>query len=89
MFASIIDKISNIFRNLRGLGKISEKNVTDALEEIRNSLLSADVNREAADEFIGKVHKFAIGQKVLNKILPEKQIVKIIGDELLELLGGD
>jgi signal recognition particle GTPase len=50
------------------------------LEEIRNSLFSADVNRDAVDEFIGKAHKSAIGQKVLNKILPEQQIVKIICD---------
>ncbi|MDR2778880.1 MAG: signal recognition particle protein [Puniceicoccales bacterium] len=89
MFASITEKISNVFKNLRGLGKISEKNVTDALEEIRTSLLSADVNREAADEFINKVHKSAIGQKVLSKILPEQQIVKIICDELVELFGGN
>ncbi|MDR1173785.1 MAG: signal recognition particle protein [Puniceicoccales bacterium] len=89
MFASITDKISNVLKNLRGLGKISEKNVADALEEIRISLLSADVNREAADEFIGKIHRSAIGQKVLDKILPEQQIVKIVHDELVELLGGN
>jgi signal recognition particle subunit SRP54 len=65
------DKISNVFKNLRGFGRISERNATDALEEIRNSLLNADVNRKAADEFIGKMHKSAIGQKVLNKTLPE------------------
>ncbi|MDR0693516.1 MAG: signal recognition particle receptor subunit alpha [Puniceicoccales bacterium] len=88
MFASITDKISNVLKNLRGLGKISEKNVADALEEIRTSLLGADVNREAADEFIGKIHRSAIGQKVLDKILREHQIVKIVYDELVELLGG-
>jgi signal recognition particle subunit SRP54 len=88
MFASIADKISDVLRDLRGLGKISEKNVTDALQEIRVSLLSADVSREAADDFIGKVHRSAIGQEVFSKILPEQQIVKIIHDELVELLGG-
>lgn len=89
MFGAIADKVSNVFKNLRGLGKISEKNVSDALHEIREALLSADVNREAADDFIGKVHKSAIGQAVLNKILPEQQIVKIIYDGLTELLGGE
>jgi signal recognition particle subunit SRP54 len=89
MFTSITDKISNIFRNLRGLGKISEKNIGDALAEIREALLNADVNLEAADDFIGKVHKKAIGREVLSKILPEQQIVKIIYDELVALLGGD
>jgi signal recognition particle subunit SRP54 len=88
MFWSITDKISNVFKNLRGLGKISEKNVADGLQEIREALLNADVNRKAADEFIEKVHKAAVGTSVLNKILPEQQIVKIIYDELVELLGG-
>jgi signal recognition particle subunit SRP54 len=89
MFTSITDKISNSFKILRGLGKIPEKNVSDPLQEIRKGLLNIDVDREAADEFIDKVHGSPIGQKVLSKILPEPQIVKIICDELIELLGGE
>ncbi|MDR1433053.1 MAG: signal recognition particle protein [Puniceicoccales bacterium] len=89
MFEAIADKISDVFKNLRGLGKISEKNVSDAIREIREALLGADVNREAADDFLEKVYKAAIGQSVLSKILPEQQIVKIIHDELTALLGGE
>ncbi|MDR3144058.1 MAG: signal recognition particle protein [Puniceicoccales bacterium] len=88
MFPALADKISDAFKSLRGLGKISEKNVSDALQEIRTALLDADVNREAADEFIANVLKSSVGEKVLHKILPEQQIVKIIHDEIVELLGG-
>ncbi|MDR2777097.1 MAG: signal recognition particle receptor subunit alpha, partial [Puniceicoccales bacterium] len=87
MFSTITEKIAGVFKNLRGLGKISAENISDALQEIRGALLAADVNREAADDFIGKVRKSAIGEKVFDKILPEQQIVKIIYDELVELLG--
>jgi signal recognition particle subunit SRP54 len=89
MFASITDKISGVIKNLRGLGKISENNISDALREVRIALLDADVNREAADDFVENVRKSAIGQEVLKKILPEQQIVKIIYDELVKLLGGE
>ncbi len=89
MFTSITEKISGVFKNLRGLGKISDKNIADALQEIRLALISSDVNREAADAFIGSVRKAAIGQEVVKKILPEQQIVKIIHDELVSLLGGE
>jgi signal recognition particle subunit SRP54 len=89
MFGAIAEKISDVFKNLRGLGKISEKNISNSLEEIRNALLESDVNLGAADEFIAKVSRAAIGQSVLQKILPDQQIVKIIYDELVELLGGE
>jgi signal recognition particle subunit SRP54 len=88
MFSSVAEKVANAVKNLRGLGKISEKNVVNALDEVRSALLQSDVNREAAEAFIGKVHSASIGEKVLNTILPEQQIVKIIHNELIELLGG-
>ncbi|MDR1413477.1 MAG: signal recognition particle protein [Puniceicoccales bacterium] len=89
MFASIADKVSSVFKSLRGLGKISEKNIADSLREVHGALLDADVNREAADDFLEKVSQAAIGQAVLSKILPEQQIIKIIYDALVELLGAE
>ena len=89
MFSSITHKLSNVFKHLRGLGKISDKNIKDILDEIRISFLEADVNREAADAFIEKVKQEALGQKVADRILPEQQMVKIMYDALVELLGGE
>ena len=88
MFSSISDKLTSIFRNLRGIGKISEKNISDALEEIRRAFIDADVNVEVADVFIERVKKEAIGREVTKKVLPEHEIVKIVNDELVALFGG-
>jgi signal recognition particle subunit SRP54 len=88
MFPALADRIAGVFKNLRGLGKISEKNVAEAMGEIRRALLDADVNREAADEFTEKILKSSVGEKVLHRILPEQQIVKIVYDGIVELLGG-
>ncbi|BDS05127.1 signal recognition particle protein [Oceaniferula spumae] len=89
MFSSLSDSLDKTFRNLRGVGKISEKNITDALREIRMSLLEADVEFGVAKEFIAKVKEKAMGIEVIKSIKPGEQIVKIFNDELTELLGGD
>ncbi|MDR3317631.1 MAG: signal recognition particle protein [Puniceicoccales bacterium] len=87
MFESITDKISNIFKNLRGLGKISEHNIAEALGEIRSALLSADVNFSVVNNFIQRVKDHSLGQVVIQNITPEQQFIKIIFDELVTLLG--
>ncbi len=88
MFDSLSSKLQNAFRNLRGLGKISEANVGDSLREVRMALLEADVNFKVARDFIERVKTKAIGVEVVQSIQPGQQIVKIIHDELVGLLGS-
>ena len=88
MFDSLSGKLQNAFRNLRGLGKISEGNVTDALREVRMALLEADVNFKVARDFIDRVKTKSLGAEVVQGVQPGQQIVKIIHDELVELLGS-
>ncbi|MFZ9938304.1 MAG: signal recognition particle protein [Luteolibacter sp.] len=89
MFSSLTDSLDKTFRNLRGVGRISEKNIADALREIRIALLEADVEFGVAKEFIAKVKDKAMGEDVMKSIKPGEQIVKIFHDELATLLGGD
>ena len=88
MFESLSNKLQNVFRNLRGLGKISESNVSDSLREVRLALLDADVNYKVARDFIENVKQKAIGQQVIQSIQPGQQMIKIIHDELVVLLGS-
>jgi len=88
MFDSLSQKLQNAFRNLRGLGKISEANAGDALREVRLALLDADVNFKVARDFIEEVKIKALGQEVVQSIQPGQQIIKIIYDELVKLLGS-
>jgi len=88
MFDSLSGKLQNAFRNLRGLGKISEGNVADALREVRLALLEADVNFKVARDFIERVKSKSIGVEVVQSIQPGQQIIKVIHDELVELLGS-
>src|ERR1700684_3894173 len=88
MFDSLSTKLQNAFKNLRGLGKISETNVSDSLREVRLALLDADVNFKVARDFIERVKVKAIGQEVIQSIHPGQQIIKVIHDEIVELLGS-
>jgi signal recognition particle subunit SRP54 len=88
MFESISGKLQNVFRDLRGLGKISESNVSDSLREVRMALLDADVNFKVAKAFVARVKEKALGERVIQSIQPGQQIIKIINDELVELLGS-
>jgi signal recognition particle subunit SRP54 len=88
MFDSLSGKLQNAFRNLRGLGKISEANVGDTLREVRMALLEADVNFKVARDFIERVKTKAIGVEVVQSVQPGQQIIKIIHDELVDLLGS-
>ena len=88
MFDSLSSKLQNAFKNLRGLGKISEENISEALREVRMALLEADVNFKVARDFIDRVKNKSVGQEVIQSIQPGQQIVKIIHDELVDLLGS-
>ena len=83
MFDSLSSKPQNTFRNLRGLGKISESNVADALRDVRMALLEADVNFKVARDFIERVQAKSIGAAVVQSVQPGQQIVKIIADVAL------
>ena len=87
MLDNLTDKLSNALRNLRGVGKLSENNISEALKEVRNALLSADVNYKVARDFIAEIKSQCIGQEVLNSVTPGQQVIKIINDELTKLLG--
>ena len=88
MFDGLSSKLEKVFKNLRGYGKLSEKNIEDALKEVRLSLLEADVNYLIVKEFIESVKNKAVGEKVMDSLTPSQQIIKIIHDELTSLLGG-
>jgi signal recognition particle subunit SRP54 len=89
MFSLLADKLQDIFKDLRGQGKISETNVTDAMRAVRMALLEADVDFNVAKGFIARVKEKALGEEVLRTVSPGQQIVKIFHDELTRLLGGD
>jgi signal recognition particle subunit SRP54 len=89
MFSRLSDKLQDVFKDLRGHGRISESNVNDALREVRLALLEADVHFKVAKDFIARVKEKALGEEVLRSITPGQQIVKIFQDELAALLGGD
>jgi signal recognition particle subunit SRP54 len=89
MFSRLSDRLQDIFKDLRGHGRISEQNVSDALREVRMALLEADVHFRVAKDFIARVKSKALGEDVLRSVTPGQQIVKIFHDELTALLGGN
>ena len=88
MFDSLSTKLQNAFKNLRGLGKISEANIGDALREVRMALLEADVNFKVARDFIERVKTKSLGAEVITSVQPGQQIIKFVSDELTDLLGS-
>lgn len=89
MFEYMGDRISNAIKNIRGMGKITENNINDAMKEIRMALLEADVNYNVVKEFTSKVKEKALGIDVSKSLKPDEVFIKIVKDELVELLGGD
>ena len=89
MFDSIATKFTGIMRTLSGKGKISEKNVRDAVEEIKETLLDADVNLRVVRRFVNSTLEEALGEKVLASVNPSQQFTKIVYDRMVALLGGD
>ncbi|MBI4829964.1 MAG: signal recognition particle protein [Candidatus Lindowbacteria bacterium] len=88
MFEALSDKLQKTFKNLRGLGKLSEKNMKDGLRDVRMALLEADVSYKVVKDFIAHVQDKAMGREVLESITPGQQVVKIVYDELVHLMGG-
>jgi signal recognition particle subunit SRP54 len=87
MFESLTEKLGSALRNLRGVGKLTEENMADALKEVRTALLAADVHFKVARDFVERVQVACVGQEVLKSVTPGQQVVKIINDELVRLLG--
>ena len=88
MFENLSERLETAFKSLKGEGRINEINVASTIKEIRRALVDADVNYKIAKEFTDKVKDKATGEKVLNAVSPGQLMVKIVKDELAELMGG-
>ncbi|MDD3579467.1 MAG: signal recognition particle protein [Desulfobacca sp.] len=89
MFDRLSDKLAQVFKKLKGHGKLTEVNIQAALREVRLALLEADVNYKVAKAFIDRVHERAVGQEVMASLTPGQQMIKIVHEELIGLLGGE
>ena len=89
MFEYMGDRLNNAIKNIKGMGRITEENISDAIKEIRMALLEADVNYEVVKEFTKNVKEKALGLEVGNNLKPEELFIKLCKDELIRLLGGD
>ena len=89
MFENLTEKLQRAFKHLRGQGVLTEENIVEALGEIRTALLEADVNLNVVQELIAQIRAKAVGQSVLTALSPTEQVIKIVHDELVELLGRD
>ncbi len=89
MFENLTEKLQRAFKNLRGQGKLTEENIGEALREIRLALLEADVNFKVVKDFIDHVREKAVGTEVMTALSPAEQVVKVVRDEMVELLGRD
>lgn len=87
-FEGLSEKLQNIFKNLRGKGKLTEKDVEQAMREVRMALLEADVNYKVVKDFIGKIKERAVGSEVLESLTPGQQVIKIVHEEMTQLMGG-
>ncbi len=88
-FDSLTDKLNNIFKNLRGKGRLSEADVRSALREVKMALLEADVNFRVVKNFVKSIEEKAIGEDVMNGLNPAQMVVKIVNDELISLMGSE
>ena len=88
-FESLSDKLQNVFKNLRGKGRLSEADVKAALKEVKMALLEADVSFKVVKQFINSVQERAIGQDVLNSLTPGQMVIKIVHEELINLMGSE
>src|SRR6056297_1195943 len=89
MFENLSDRLEKSFKILKGQGKITEINIAETLKDVRRALLDADVNFKTAKNFTNTVKDKALGQNVLTAVRPGQMMVKIVHDELAELMGGD
>ncbi len=88
-FESLSDKLQNIFKNLRGKGKLSEADVHEAMKEVKLALLEADVNFKVVKQFIRDTESKAVGAEILNSLSPAQMVIKIVREQLVELMGGE
>ncbi len=88
MFDNLSDRLNSVFKKLKGHGKLTEKNIEEGLKEVRMALLEADVHYKVVKKFVGDIKKRALGQEVMASLTPGQQVVKIVDQELTELMGG-
>ena len=88
MFTNLTDRLEGVFKKLRGTGKLTEENIKESMREVRMALLEADVNFQVVKSFIAKASEKAVGLEVTKTLSPGQQVIKIVHDELVELLGG-
>jgi signal recognition particle subunit SRP54 len=88
MFDNLSDRLNSVFKKLKGHGKLTEKNIEEGLKEVRMALLEADVHYKVAKKFIGDIKKRALGQEVMASLTPGQQVIKIVDQELTDLMGG-
>ncbi len=88
-FESLGEKLQGVFKKMRGKGKLNEKDIKDAMREIKLALLEADVNFKVVKEFVAAVSEKALGQEILESLTPAQQLVKIVNDELTQMIGGE
>src|SRR5579872_4397717 len=89
MFESLSKRLEGVFTNLSGKGKLTEDDVNDALKEVRIALLEADVSLKVARKFVENVREKAIGADVLGSLSPAQQVLAIVNEQLVEMLGGN
>ena len=88
LFSSLSDKLGHVFSKIKARGKLSELEIKNAMREIRVALLEADVNFLVVKDFVARVSEKAIGDKILKSLTPGQQVVKVVHEELIELMGG-
>ncbi|MDA8162891.1 MAG: signal recognition particle protein [Desulfobacteraceae bacterium] len=88
MFDTLSERLNSVFKRLKGYGRLSEDNIQDGLREVRLALLEADVNFKVVKDFVARVKERAVGQDVMESLTPAQQVIKIVHDELVSLLGG-
>ncbi|RWX51826.1 SRP54-type protein, helical bundle domain, partial [Candidatus Electrothrix marina] len=89
MFENLTDRLEGVFKKLRGHGRLTEENIEEAMREVRTALLEADVNLQVVKEFIASVTEKAVGKEVLASLAPGQQVVKVVYEELVTLLGSE
>ena len=89
MFNSLSDRLTATFKNLRGKGRLTESDINSTIRDIRLALIDADVATPVVREFTGRVRERALGAEVSGALNPGQQVVKIVNEELIQILGGD
>ena len=87
-FEGLSEKLQSVFKKLKGKGVLSEADINEAMREVKLALLEADVNFKVVKQFVDSVKEKAVGQDVLKSLTPAQQVVKIVNDELISLMGG-